>query len=169
MDEVKIPKFLARMKELTENLGELYLQREKCSVRIKDAARYFLRDLTEKERTDGLETLNTLLNETRALDLQIRASQSEYCMLLEAKATGYVTRVFLPEKVDAAGDKQPPVAIDIDPWADDGNYETIAINPEELWVVRMVQKLFGVDATDIRKIDLPESENSLDQSPARDL
>lgn len=160
MSDLKIPNFLARMKELTEDLGEFYLQREKCSARLKDAARYFKREITEKERIEALELLNKLLSETHALDMKIRAAQTEYATLLEAKATGYVARFNLPEKIDAAGDKQAGVEVVVDPWIGlEENDNQIVIRPEELWIVRMVQKLFGTDATDLRKTE-PSNVNS---------
>lgn len=151
-ENFEIPSFLVRMKKITEDLGLHYVKREKLSKRVKDATLFFNRDLSEQERQDGLKLLKNIMTDISETDLIIRDLQTEYALLLESKAINLVCRVTLDGKIDASGESLPERSFLVAPWteiakADGESIETITT--EDIWVLKLMQKIFGVDASDI--------------------
>lgn len=144
----EIPEFVARMKEFSEVLGDLYERRDKLARRIRDAGLHFQKDLTDSERTSAITLFNKLMDETVTVDKEIRALQIEFISIYEAKVTGLTGDLSIPYHIDASGEEVFAHTLKLFPWHSLAPEGVKSVTPEDLYLMRIVQKLFDTSAAD---------------------
>lgn len=151
----EIPAFLERMKEITEQLTEHYIEREKQSMRIRDAKLYFNKDLTNQEWKEGLSLMHELMYKISKTDLDIRELQMEFCMVMEAKAVNFYGVLALDDHKDASGNSLSRRDVLISPWQSfiDVSEKRAILTPNDVWMIRILQKMFSLDPLDVQPSD----------------
>jgi hypothetical protein len=152
----EIPAFLERMKVLTEDYMALFKQREMLSRRLSDAYVYFETDLTDNERVNALKLFNTLIKQVSELDNKLKENQTEYCYLLEAKASNHLFKFKSKAMKNHAGSEIPSRDFYLSAWNEvliETGEDAVVISPDDLWALRIFKKTFPkIDTETIEKI-----------------
>lgn len=151
IDSVSMPSFIKHVKDMVEEMGELFEERKSLSVKISDGRAYFRSHTSASDIQRGIETLLKHMSRIEQIDKRIRDLQSESIILLEGKLSNVDVDIVVKDHQDETGKTIKRRVLKVSGWDD----ECVDIPIDELWNVRLVSKIFGANPGDIRvkKID----------------
>lgn len=146
-----MPSFIKHIKDMVEEMGELFEERKTLSVKISDGRNYFRTHTAASDIERGISTLLRHLGRMEIIDKRIRDLQSETIILLDGKLSNLEVDIVIREHTDETGKIVKRRIAKIYGWDDEG----IDVPIDDLWSIRLISKLFGASPSDmrIRKID----------------